>query len=111
MSRESAAAIMTDRDASVVWEKRLRERTGSISTSRGESSETHARPTLKSQIERVRQEIQEHGRSTVGCEELRVLCLDEVPASSRWDAIARIAKSEGWSFAFFPNGSVQFAKL
>jgi hypothetical protein len=111
MSRDSAAAIMTDRDVSVIWEKRLRERTNSISASSGGPSETPVRATLKSQIERVRQEIQEHGGSTVGCEELRVLCLDEVPASSQWDAIARIAKSEGWSFAFFPNGSVQFAKL
>jgi hypothetical protein len=111
MSRDSAAAIITRRDASIVWEKSLRERTSSISASNGGPSETHDRPSLKSQIERVRQEIQEHGESTVGCEELRVLCLDEVPPSSQWNAIARIAKSEGWSFAFFPNGGVQFAKL
>ena len=74
-------------------------------------SETHDRPTLKSQIERIRQEIQEHGESTVGCEELRVLCPDEVPASNQWNAIAKIAMSEGWSFTYFPNGSVAFANL
>ena len=69
------------------------------------------RPTLKSQVEMVRQEIQEYGESVVGCTELRVLCPDEVPVSTQWNAIARIAKSEGWSFTYFPDGSVGFAKL
>ena len=69
------------------------------------------RPTLKSQVEKVRQEIQEYGESVVGCEELRVLCPDEVPVSTQWNAIAKIAKSEGWSFTYFPNGSVGFANL
>jgi hypothetical protein len=59
----------------------------------------------------VRQEIQEHGESVVGCAELRVLCPDEVPASTQWNAIAKIAKSEGWSFTYFPDGSVAFANL
>ncbi len=69
------------------------------------------RPTLKSQVEIVRQEIQEHGVSIVGCEELRVLCPDEVPASTQWNAIARIAKSENWSFTYCPDGCVSFAEL
>jgi hypothetical protein len=69
------------------------------------------RPTLKSQVANVRREIQEYGESVVGCEELRVLCPDEVPVSTQWDAIARIAKSENWSFTYFPNGSVGFANL
>ena len=69
------------------------------------------RPTLKSQVERVRQEIQECGESVVGCAELRVLCPDEVPVSTQWTAIARIAKSENWSFTYCPDGSVSFAKL
>jgi hypothetical protein len=69
------------------------------------------RPTLKSQVEIVRQEIQEYGESVVGCEELRVLCPDEVPVSTQWNAIAGIAKREGWSFTYFPNGSVGFANL
>jgi hypothetical protein len=45
------------------------------------------------------------------CAELRVLCPDEVPVSTQWNAIARIAKSEGWSFTYFPDGSVGFANL
>jgi hypothetical protein len=59
----------------------------------------------------VRQEIQEHGESVVGCEELRVLCPDEVPVSTQWNAIAKIAMSEGWSFTYFPDGTVAFANL
>jgi hypothetical protein len=69
------------------------------------------RPTLKSQIEMVRREIQEFGECVVACAELRVLCPDEVPAITQWNAIARIAKSENWSFTYCPDGSVSFAKL
>jgi len=69
------------------------------------------RPTLESQVDIVRREIQECGESVVGCAELRVLCPDEVPASTQWNAIARIAKSENWSFTYCPDGSVSFAKL
>jgi hypothetical protein len=59
----------------------------------------------------VRQEIHEYGESVVGCAELRVLCPDEVAPSAQWNAISRIAMSEGWSFTYFPNGSVGFANL
>jgi len=69
------------------------------------------RPTLESQVETVRQEIQDYGESVVGCEELRVLCPDEVPESTQWNAIAKIAKIENWSFTYCPDGSVSFAKL
>ncbi len=69
------------------------------------------RATLKSQVENVRHEIHECGESVVGCEELRVLCPDEVLTSNQWDAIAKIAISEGWSFTYLPDGSVRFAKL
>jgi hypothetical protein len=66
---------------------------------------------MKSQVEKVRQEIQEYGESVICCEELRVLCPDEVPVSTQWSAIAKIAMSEGWSFTYFPNGNVGFANL
>jgi hypothetical protein len=69
------------------------------------------RPTLKSQVERIRHEIQEYGESIVGCEELRVLCVNEASESGQWNVIAQIAISEGWSFTFFPDGSVRFAKF
>ena len=69
------------------------------------------RPTLKSQVERIRREVKDTGESIVGCEELRVLCADDVAVSDQWDAIAKIALNERWSFTFFPDGSVRFAPL
>jgi hypothetical protein len=68
-------------------------------------------PPLQSQIDRIRHEIEEYGESTVGCEELSVLCPNTVLQSSKWDAIAKIAMSEHWSFTLFPDDSVCFAKL
>ncbi len=59
----------------------------------------------------MRHEIQENGESIVRCQELRVLCADEVSGSGLWNAIAKIAINEGWSFTFFPDGSIRFAKL
>jgi hypothetical protein len=67
--------------------------------------------TEKSQVERVRRVIDEFGECTVGCLELRVLCVDQVSARDQWDAIAKLAMAEGWSFTFFPNGDVRFAPL
>jgi hypothetical protein len=66
---------------------------------------------LQSQVERMRSEIENDGESIVGCEELEVLCADMVVESSQWHVIAGIAISERWSFTFFPNGDVRFAKL
>jgi hypothetical protein len=34
------------------------------------------RPTLEAPVQRIRDEIQAHGESTVSCERLRVLCAD-----------------------------------
>ena len=59
----------------------------------------------------MRREIQENGESIVGCEELRVLCDDVVLPSNQWEAVAQIAIIEGWSFTFFPDCSVRFARL
>ena len=71
----------------------------------------HERPTLKSQVEKIRNEIEEYGESIVGCDELRVLCLGELVQNGQWEAIAKISINEGWSFTFFPDGSVRFAKF
>lgn len=40
-----------------------------------------------------------------------MLCPEGESATNQWNAIAKIAIDEGWSFTFFPNGSVRFAKL
>jgi hypothetical protein len=69
------------------------------------------RPQLESQIERIRREIQENGASIVGGKELRLLCNDMISPDNQWEAVAKIAINESWSFTFFPNHSVRFAKL
>jgi hypothetical protein len=69
------------------------------------------RLSLQAQIERMRAAIEAMGESIVTCDELLVLCEDEVLASNQWNAIARIAIEEEWSFTYFPDGSVRFAKL
>jgi hypothetical protein len=69
------------------------------------------RPTLKAQVEMMRHEVDECGESIVRRDELRVLCEDLVLSSNQWEAIAKIAINEGWSFTYFPDGSVRFAKL
>ena len=71
----------------------------------------HERPTLKAQVETIRREVDECGESIVRCDELRILCEDVVLSSNNWEAIAKIAINEGWSFTYFPDGSVRFAKL
>ena len=59
----------------------------------------------------MRHEVDQYGESIVRSDELRVLCADVVLPGNQWDAIAEIAISEGWSFTYFPDGSVRFAKL
>jgi len=70
----------------------------------------HEAGALKSQVEKIKEEIQAYGESIVAHEQLRVLCAD-LTVSDQWNAIAKIAITEGWSFTFFPNGSVRFANL
>lgn len=59
----------------------------------------------------MRAEIQQSGESLLGCGELNLLCLGELSENRRWNMIAEIAMNEGWSFTFFPDDSVRFAKL
>jgi hypothetical protein len=66
--------------------------------------------SFKSQVDKIRAEIEERGQSIVRGEQLCVLCPD-VWVSGQWGAISKVAIKEGWSFTFFPSGSVGFAKL
>jgi hypothetical protein len=59
-------------------------------------------------IEKIRDEIRQYGESVMDWKQVRLLC---VPAKSEWDTIANVAISEGWSFTYFPDGSIRFAKL
>lgn len=65
---------------------------------------------LKTQLEKIRGEIRDTGESLFSCERLHLL-FPETLASGHWDAISKMAMTEGWSFTFLPNGSVSFARL
>lgn len=59
----------------------------------------------------MRTEIEQRGETLLQPDELNLLCLGEISDARRWNRIAEIAISEGWSFTFFPDARVGFAKL
>lgn len=59
----------------------------------------------------MRSEIERSGESLLEPGELTVLSQGEISGDYRWKTIAEIAINEGWSFTFFPDDSVRFAKL
>jgi len=69
------------------------------------------RPALGSQIETMRHDIQLRGECIVPYDELSTLCAEAIPPRNQWEEIAKIAIDEGWSFTFFPDRSVRFARL
>lgn len=60
------------------------------------------------ELARIKSDVARNGGATVGCEELRLLCPDYLSVSEQFMRIASIAQTEGWSFAFLPNGTVRF---
>lgn len=67
------------------------------------------RGQYKTQVEKIRAEIQRHGESTVSCEQLRALCPEEGLLKVQFERVCDIAQQENWSFTFFPSGEVRFA--
>ena len=65
-------------------------------------------PALDAYVRRIRREIEEAGEAIVGEGELEA-CAGA--SRGQWDVLATMAIEEGWTFTFFPNGSVRFAKL
>jgi len=59
----------------------------------------------------MRAEIERSGETLLDPGELNLLCCGEIPDGHRWKMVAEIAIDEGWSFTFFPDDSVRFAKL
>jgi hypothetical protein len=59
----------------------------------------------------MRAEIERSGETLLDSGELNLLCRGEIPDGYRWKMVAEIAIDEGWSFTFFPDDSVRFAKL
>ena len=60
------------------------------------------------ELVRIRAEVERDGGSTVGCEQLRILCPDHLTMAQQFLRIAQIAQKERWSFAFLSNGAVRF---
>jgi hypothetical protein len=60
------------------------------------------------QVDRIRAEVERDGGSTVGCDDLRILCPDYLTVPEQFERIAHIAQKERWSFAFLPDGAVRF---
>ena len=77
----------------------------------GDIASGQFRPAVGSQIERLRHNVQVYGECIVPYGELGALCSDAVTPVNYWEAIAKIAIDEGWSFTFFPDRSVRFAAL
>lgn len=63
---------------------------------------------IATQIERIRRDVEREGGATVGRDDLRIICPEEFTVSEQFMRIAEIARTNGWSFAFLPNGCVQF---
>jgi hypothetical protein len=62
-------------------------------------------------IQKIRSDIEHSGESLLEPGELNLLCKGQISEDHRWNTIAEIAITEGWSFTFFPDDSVRFAKL
>jgi len=75
------------------------------------SSQNPSHPGIASQVDKIRGEIQEHGESFVGKDELFLLCPDEVSEAQGLTGISEIAEWENWTFEFLPSGSVRFTRL
>ncbi len=59
----------------------------------------------------MRAEIEQCGETLLEPGELNLLCRGELSEDHRWNTIAEIAINEGWSFTFYPDDSVLFAKI
>ncbi len=68
-------------------------------------------PGIAAQVEKIRAEIRQHGKSRVGCDELALLCANEVSNAQELNGIAQIAEWERWTFEYLPDGSVRFSNL
>ncbi len=65
----------------------------------------------ESYADNIRHKIEERGECIVSHAEVRALCAEELATTDKWNAVAQLAIAERWSFTFFPDGSVRFARF
>ena len=68
-------------------------------------------PGIAAEVDKIRAEIQQHGESRVGCDELSLLCPNEVSIVEELNGITEIAEWERWAFEYLPDGRVRFTNL
>lgn len=66
---------------------------------------------FEAQLVAIRAAVRRDGGSTIGREELRLLCPDDMSVPEQFQRIAEIAEQEAWSFAFLPDGGVRFGSF
>jgi hypothetical protein len=64
---------------------------------------------IGAQVDKIRAEIRQYGESRVGCDELALLCRNEVSDTRRFMGISEIAEWEHWTFKYLPDGGVRFS--
>ena len=73
--------------------------------------QTPDHPGIGVQVDKIRADIRERGESRVSCNELFLLCSDEVPFAQELNGISEIAEWERWTFEYLPDGCVRFTSL
>ena len=68
-------------------------------------------PGIGAQVDKMRAEIQRHGECHVGCNELSLLCPNEVSNAEELNGISEIAEWEHWAFEYLADGQVRFSNL
>ncbi len=68
-------------------------------------------PGIGAQVDKIRAEIRHRGESRVGCDELTLLCPNEVSIVEELNGITEIAEWERWAFEYLPDGRVRFTNL
>jgi hypothetical protein len=68
-------------------------------------------PSIGAQVDKMRAEIERHGESRVGRNELALLRSDEISDADALTGISEIAQWERWAFEYLPDGSVRFTSL
>jgi hypothetical protein len=94
-----------------IYEPGLRVSFRKLSPKPKRAMQIHDHPAIAAQVDKIRTEIQKHGESRVGKDQLFLLCPAEISNAQELNGIAQIAEWERWTFEYLPDGSVRFTYL